>query len=393
TENQELKKLIQQFHVNTQLHYSGKFEITSSQNITWNLYYQFGQLVWVTGGTHPNRRWVRNISKICPNLNWQKIPFDEPIMSADHWDYLLLLKLYQENLIKSEQINQFVINSFRETFFDIYQHIHNSTFSFARNEETVLELKVISASVRKLLKQSTEEWNNWINSGLANISPHLSPLLVHPENLRHETSSLLFHNSRKFMNGKNTLYDLSIKLQQDVLTIARSLSPYILKGIVKLQEVPDIFLIENQASPKNYTPKVTNNSKTPLIACIDDSPHFCKLMDKIITSYGMNCLSINDYIHALPTLMESKPDLIFLDLVMPIVNGYELCAQMRCSSVFADTPIIILTASERVFDQARAKAFGATDFLNKYITRDTLLQAINKHLQLEVSDNLQPLVS
>lgn len=391
-ENQELKKLIQQFHVNKQLRYNGKLNITSSQKTTWSLYYQFGQLVWATGGTHPNRRWLRNINQICPDLDTQQIKFNEPIMSADHWDYLLLLNLYNDNLISPEKLQKFVINYCQEIFFDIYQQINHANLFFEREPDTVLELKIIAASSGTLLKQVRKEWHSWVTSGLASISPHLSPVLINPDNLPHEPSSLLFHNFPMLMNGKYTLYDLSVKLKQNVLDITRSLSPYILQGIVKFQEVPDIFLLENKLFP-SYAPWLTNNSKIPLIACVDDSPHFCKLLEKIITSYGMNFISINDSIQALPYLLQHKPDLIFLDLMMPIVNGYEICAQLRCCSMFANTPIIILTASTGVFDQARAKAFGATDFLNKYITRDTLLQAINKHLQLEMPDHLEQLVS
>ncbi|TAE60260.1 MAG: response regulator [Nostocales cyanobacterium] len=387
-ENQELRKLIQQFHVNTQLRYSGKLEIKSSKNHTWILYYQFGQLVWATGGTHPNRRWLRNINQICPHLDITQIKFNEPIISADHWDYLLLLKLYNDNIIQPEQFNKFVINSLKEIFFDIYQNLYDATLTFERDTDIVLEIKVIPASSRTLLKQVKEEWNQWNEIGLATISPHLSPILVQSENVNQETEFSIFKQFHKAINGKHTLYDLAVKNQQSILEIMLSLLPHIMKGNIKFQEVADISLVAHKLSPV-----YANHGKVPLIACVDDSVNFCKLLDRIITSHGMNFISVNDSVQAIPHLLASKPDFIFLDLVMPILNGYELCAQLRCTSVFANTPIVILTSSTGVFDQARAKAFGATDFLNKYITRDTLLHAINKHLQLEIHDDLEQLVS
>jgi chemotaxis family two-component system response regulator PixG len=390
-ENQELRKLIQQFHINTQIRFSGRLDIKSSQGQNWSLYYQFGQLVWATGGTHPNRRWMRNIREICPSLDLKKVKFDEPITSADYWDYLLLLKLQKDGSIQSEQVYKFVVSCLKEVFFEIYQQINYSSLTFERDSEKVLEIQTIPTSSRSLLRQVKEDWNNWVKSGLANISPSLATVLMKPENLRQEVSPVVFQNLSRLINGKSTLYELSINMKQDILDITRSLLPYITKGIIELRKVPDLPLASNQLS-LNYTTNFTSSGKLPLIACVDDSIHFCKLLNKIITSHGMNFIGIHDSIQALPNLIESKPDLIFLDLVMPIINGYELCSQLRCSSIFANTPIIILTSSNGIFDQAKAKAFGATDFLNKYITRDNLLESINKHLLFEVPDHQKQLV-
>ena len=69
----------------------------------------------------------------------------------------------------------------------------------------------------------------------------------------------------------------------------------------------------------------------PLIACIDDSPQVCKILEQIITQQGYRCVSINESLQAVPSLIKAVPDFIFLDIGMPIANGYEICSQLRKS--------------------------------------------------------------
>ncbi|MFP3436004.1 response regulator, partial [Paraburkholderia sp. SIMBA_061] len=66
-----------------------------------------------------------------------------------------------------------------------------------------------------------------------------------------------------------------------------------------------------------------------LIACVDDSPQTQKMIETIAQALGYDFLPIYESVEALPTLIEKKPRLIFLDLVMPVVNGYELAHQIR----------------------------------------------------------------
>ena len=143
---------------------------------------------------------------------------------------------------------------------------------------------------------------------------------------------------------------------------------------------------------KNIPSVSKQKAKAPLIACIDDSLQVCQTVGSIITSNGMKFVQIQDAIQAIPLLIENKPDLIFLDLMMPVVNGYEVCAQIRRVSKLANIPIIILTGSDGLFDKFRAKVAGSTDFMTKPIVAEKLLAAINKHLEKPIP-NLEQQVS
>jgi chemotaxis family two-component system response regulator PixG len=80
-------------------------------------------------------------------------------------------------------------------------------------------------------------------------------------------------------------------------------------------------------------------------------------------------------------LIENKPDLIFLDLVMPIANGYEICTQIRRVSLFQTTPVIILTSNDGIVDRVRAKMVGSSGFLAKPIEREKVMTIVERYLE------------
>jgi chemotaxis family two-component system response regulator PixG len=179
--------------------------------------------------------------------------------------------------------------------------------------------------------------------------------------------------------------------------LTRSLSPYIRKGIFGLVEAADLPALtipaKTQSSPKvsfsqKQTVKSTETVKaiSPLIACVDDSPQTCQMMEHILTQAGFRFVSIQDSVQALPILLQRKPDLIFLDLMMPVVNGYEICSQLRRVGIFANTPMIILTGNDGLIDRVRAKVVGASDFLPKPVDAEKILSAVRKYFPMGTVD-------
>ncbi|NET74081.1 MAG: response regulator [Sphaerospermopsis sp. SIO1G2] len=239
-----------------------------------------------------------------------------------------------------------------------------------------------SVDINLLTSQIQQSLLEWQKAGLEAISPHAVPVLQQSEQLQKQVSLLVYQNLQRVINGKNTLKEISVKMNKSVFQITRSLLPYIQKNIIMLKEVSDLPL------PKSNIQKVSqfavgSKSNVPLIACIDDSPQMCEMLEKIVTSHGMRFIGIQHPLQALPILLENKPDLIFLDLIMPIMSGYEVCEQLRRCSLFAKTPVVILTGSDGVFDRVRAKVFGATEFVTKPVETDKIVRSINKHLHLQ----------
>jgi two-component system, chemotaxis family, response regulator PixG len=369
-----------EFQACNRLQYSGKLDIQSSKGHKWTFYYRLGRIVWATGGNHPFRRWRRQMIQNCPNIDVDKIQLSPNDVETDYWDYQLLEVLYKKQKIKREQVNTIVDNTIAELLFDLAQQGNFSLVTCDRNQQVILETPMSLSSTYVSLKQMSESWQNWSEAGLANFYPDFALILRQPEQLRNKVSSVAYNNFVKLMNGKYTLRDLAIKMNQNVLSVTHSLLPYILKGIVELVEVSDFELPVSKIK-NNIIPIQAYPSNAPLIACVDDSPQVCQMLEKIITSHGIRFVAIQDPVKILSTLIEQKPDLILLDLVMPVASGYEICSQLRRVSAFNNTPIVILTGSEALFDRVRARVVGSTDFITKPVVADKVMAVVQKYLK------------
>ncbi|MEH1997414.1 response regulator [Nostoc sp.] len=371
--------LVNQFQSCTQLQYNGKLNIKSSKGSQWTFYYRLGRIVWATGGTHPFRRWRRHLAQNCPQIDVDKLQLSLQDLSIDYWDYRLLEIFYKKQKIQREQINSIVDNTIAELLFDVAMQGNFASISCNRSQEVILEAPMSFTSAEMSVKHMQDSWKIWSEAGLANFSPDLAPFLRRPEILQQMVSPSVYKNFANFINGKFTLRDLAVKMKQSVLPLTRSLVPYILKGIIELVEVPDLPLGVTEVN-NNSTITQLKKRTAPLVACVDDSPQVCKMLEDIITSNGLRFVKIQDAVQALPTLIQDKPDLIFLDLIMPVASGYEICTQLRRISAFSNTPIIILTGNDGFLDRVRAKVVGSTDFLTKPVVADKVMAIIRKYL-------------
>ncbi|MEM7726771.1 MAG: response regulator [Cyanobacteria bacterium P01_A01_bin.45] len=381
--------LLDEFKTCTQLQYSGKLNIKSSKEHKWTFYYRLGRMVWATGGNHPFRRWRRNMAQHCPDVDIDKIKLRSEDISFNYWDYRILEMLHEKQKIRRDQINAIVEHTIGELLFDLAQQANFTSISSDRSQEVILEAPMSFTSADMSLKFMQDTWKGWSEAGLANFSPDLAPVLRRPEQLQQMLSPSVYKNFVTLMNGKYSLRDLAVKMKQTPLPIARSLLPYILKGIIELVEIPDLPLkvVGQGNSPNKATPKQGKPTGGQLIACVDDSPQVCQMLEQILTPNGLRLVKIQDPLQALPTLIEHKPELIFLDLVMPVASGYEICAQLRRVSLFANTPIVILTGSDGLFDRVRAKVVGSTDFITKPVAADKVMGIVRKYLKIPTANN------
>ncbi|MBA3789562.1 response regulator, partial [Patescibacteria group bacterium] len=178
---------------------------------------------------------------------------------------------------------------------------------------------------------------------------------------------------------------------QEPSLLTQSINPYIRKGLMKLIDVADLSHAVERSTATRPTqapvapPNSSQSKPIPLIAYIDDSRMDSKIMGQVLTKAGLRYINIQDSVQALPMLLEQRPSLIFLDLVMPIANGYEICAQIRRTSIFKDTPVIIVTGNDGIVDRVRAKIVRSTDFLAKPIDTKKVLAIIRKYLPVQNS--------
>ncbi len=379
--------ILHEFKTCTQLQYNGYLNIKSTKGHKWIFYYRLGRIVWATGGTHPFRRWRRNMTQYCPQIDVDRLNLRKEDIELDYWDYRILEILYKRQRIEREQIHAFVENTVAELLFDLAQQTNFVSASCDRIQEVILETPMSFTSANVSMKQMEDAWKTWSEAGLANFSPDLAPVLRKSEQLQQQVSPSVYKNFVNLINGKYTLRDLAAKMKQGIVPVTRSLLPYILKGIIELVEVPDLPLLVTAVKNKSVSSPVPK-STAPLVACVDDSPQICNTLEEIMISYGLRFIKIQDAVQALPILIQDKPDLIFLDLIMPIANGYEICTQLRRISAFADTPVIILTGNDGLLDRVRAKVVGATDFMTKPVASDKVMSVVRKYLPVKPQEKL-----
>ncbi|MFM2060653.1 MAG: hypothetical protein RLZZ507_323 [Cyanobacteriota bacterium] len=386
----ESHNLLNEFKTCTQLQYNGRLNIKSSKGRQWAFYYRLGRIVWATGGTHPFRRWRRQMAQYCPDIDLEKIRCRYEDFAIDYWDYNILDILYKRQKIQREQIQAIVENTIAELFFDLAQEVDFASVTCNLSQEVILDMPMSFTSADMSIKQMQDSWAIWSQVGLANISPNSSPVLRRPEQLQQMVSASVYKNFVNLINGKYTLRELAVKMKQDVMPVSRSLLPYILKGIIELVEVPDLPLqITDADNSTTRQPRNRINQIAPMIACVDDSPLVCKMLEDIITSHGFRFTQVQDAIQALPVLIQEKPDLIFLDLIMPVASGYEICTQLRRIPAFANTPVIILTGNDGLLDRVRAKVVGSTDFISKPIVADRVIGVIRKYLPVQANSTVR----
>jgi chemotaxis family two-component system response regulator PixG len=136
-----------------------------------------------------------------------------------------------------------------------------------------------------------------------------------------------------------------------------------------------------QVAPPTVRKAIIDVSR-PLVACVDDSPMICRSLEEILTHQGYRFVGIQDSLTAVLNLIKTKPDFIFLDLLMPKVNGYEICSQIRKTPSLKNVPVVILTGKDGIVDRMRAKLVGATDFLGKPVEADKVLNMLHKYLSV-----------
>jgi two-component system, chemotaxis family, response regulator PixG len=136
--------------------------------------------------------------------------------------------------------------------------------------------------------------------------------------------------------------------------------------------------IEPCSSIRSSSPLSTEIPYT--IACIDDSPTFLRTIHFFLKDANFSVLTIADPLKAFIDLVQNQPSLILLDVEMPHLDGYRLCSLLRTHPLFQHTPVIMVTSYTGLFDRAKAKLVGASDYLTKPFTQSELLNMMSKHL-------------
>ena len=115
------------------------------------------------------------------------------------------------------------------------------------------------------------------------------------------------------------------------------------------------------------------------ILVIDDSKTIRRTAETLLVKEGCEVFTAVDGFDALAKIADHHPDIIFVDIMMPRLDGYQTCALIKHNQVFKQTPVIMLSSKDGLFDRARGRLVGSEQYLTKPFTKDELLGAILSH--------------
>ncbi|HEY9840746.1 MAG TPA: diguanylate cyclase [Candidatus Obscuribacterales bacterium] len=124
------------------------------------------------------------------------------------------------------------------------------------------------------------------------------------------------------------------------------------------------------------------------ILIVDDNPNNLKLLISILTEKAYRVRPATNGARALATIQKEKPDLILLDVMMPDMDGYEVCRQLKADPASREIPVIFISALDEVFDKVRAFEAGAVDFITKPIQEAEVLARIESQLLIQEQKHL-----
>ena len=257
-----------------------------------------------------------------------------------------------------------------ETLFDLLS-LHQGSFIFEVGPALAPQLTTLEIDplVTKIMQQ-VQEWKQ-LHPHIQ--SPNQCPVIADMAQLCQALPAATVNKLKHWADGKTSLRQLARYLNRDILAVARAIYPYVQQGWVQLLQPVD-------TPTENKTRDWVSSAKTPRIVCIDDGIAVCQAVESILRQEGYEAISLTNPLKALGLVFQLKPDLILCDISMPELDGYEICAMLRRSSAFRQTPIVMLTGRDGFIDRVKARMVGATDYLTKPFGDSELLMLVEKYV-------------
>ncbi|HEC13444.1 MAG TPA: response regulator [Acidiferrobacteraceae bacterium] len=117
------------------------------------------------------------------------------------------------------------------------------------------------------------------------------------------------------------------------------------------------------------------------VMVIDDSNTIRRTTEALLKKAGYDVFTASDGFEAMAMITDHRPDIIFVDIMMPRLDGYQTCSLIKNNSQFKNTPVVMLSSKDGLFDRARGRIAGSEEHVNKPFTQQELVQAINKHVK------------
>jgi twitching motility two-component system response regulator PilG len=302
-------------------------------------------------------------------------------------EYGYLWSLLENHTLTPAQGRSIIQSMVHETLFDLLS-LHQGAFIFEIGTPLTPQLMTLEIAplVTKIIKQ-VQEWKQF--------HPHLHspdqcPVIANAASLKAALPEATFSTLDRYADGKTSLRQIARYLNRDVLTVARAIYPYVQRGWLHLLHPPSEEPGYAGAKVRARDFDLWQPAKTPRVVCIDDGATIRKTVEYILSQHGYEVTAIDNPLKALSLVFQLKPDLILCDIAMPELDGYEICAMLRKSTAFRQTPIVMLTGKDGFIDRVKARMVGATDYLTKPFGESELLMLVEKYVGLGQPDQPKP---
>ena len=345
-------------------------DYTARHKQFWFVFFINGQIIYCQQGE-------TNLSRIDDYLRYYRIEtrLDQQQLACLGFqnvpEYGYIWALLERNLINPKVAHSIIHSLVYETLFDLLS-LHHGSFTFRQG--TTLTPQLTSWEIPPLIYKVTQAIQEW-----KQLYPHIQsaeqlPILADLVQVQSSLPAAAIKKLQRWADGKTTLRQLARHLNRDILTVARAIYPYVQQGWLQLVDSGNNNFTIHREDSRN-----AHKYKTRVV-CIDDTRTVCETVESILQPQGYEAIGLTNPLESISLIFQLQPNLIICDIAMPELDGYEICAMLRHSTAFQDTPIIMLTGKDQFIDRVRATMVGATDYLTKPFGDAELLMLIEKYI-------------
>jgi twitching motility two-component system response regulator PilG len=357
---------------------SGRLTILEPNNpgVFWQLYMGEGKIHFAHSNVGQQERLFYLMGKHLPKIellesDWQK----------DRSDYEYICAYWRSGKLNLNQTRE-VLQLLTEEA--IVQVLKISTADVQFHKTIGIDPILLSLSLKEIVDSVGLQINAWIKIGSDLSSPLQRFYIANPQlfaqslHLKNETNlagnfseyqksqSRSIEPLKQALSQNLSLYKIASELNVELLELGEILQPLLKQKIVG-------------ANPFKYDPNAMSRG---IIACIDDSNTVQRQVKLTLETAGYQVLGITEPARAMTALVRQRPNLIFMDINMPEINGYDLCQILRQCDALKEVPIVMLTGRDGLIDRMRAHMVGATEYLTKPVQPQQLLDVLQKLLRV-----------
>ena len=341
----------------------------STAGQSWYVFCFNGQIIYATqsaGSLFRLRDYLRRY-KAEKALEKIEVPY---MASTNAPEYGYLWALLEKHILTPAQGRNIIHSMIHETLFDLLS-LHQGSFTFEMG--SALAPQLTSLDISSLLPKIVKQVQQWKQFHPHIQSPNQCPVISDPAELQVALPVNTFNTLKRWADGRTSIRQMARYLNRDVLTVAKAIYPFVQQGLVQV-------FFESVTPANNKKEWSSPKTKVPRVVCIDDDNVIRKTVESILSEHGYEVTGISSPLQALSSVFQLKPDLILCDIVMPELDGHEICAMLRSSSAFRQIPIVMLTGIDGFIDRVQARMAGATEYITKPFGENELLMLVEKYV-------------